>query len=92
MIQQFYCQAYIQTKPLFKKIRAPQCSLQNFTIAKTWKQSKCPPWKQTKCPPTEEWMKKMWYILTIKYYSAIKKEWNNGICNNMNRPKDQHTK
>ena len=36
-----------------------------FTIAKTW--------KQPKCPSTEEWIKKMWYIHTMKYYSAIKK-------------------
>ena len=36
-----------------------------FTIAKTWK----PP----KYPLTEEWIKKMWYIHTMEYYSAIKK-------------------
>ena len=36
-----------------------------FTIAKTW--------KQPKCPSTEEWIKKMWYIYTMEYYSAIKK-------------------
>ena len=36
-----------------------------FTIAETW--------KQPKCPSTEEWIKKMWYIYTIEYYSAIKK-------------------
>ena len=36
-----------------------------FTIAKTW--------KQPKCPLTEEWIKKMWYIYTVKYYSSIKK-------------------
>ena len=30
-------------------------------------------WKQPKCPSTEEWIKKMWYIHTMKYYSAIKK-------------------
>ena len=36
-----------------------------FTIAKTWKQSKC--------PPTEQWIKKMWYMYTMEYYSAIKK-------------------
>ena len=36
-----------------------------FTMAKTW--------KQPKCPSTEEWIKKMWYIYTIEYYSAIKK-------------------
>ena len=36
-----------------------------FTIAKTWKQ---PKW-----PLTEEWIKKMWYIYTMEYYSALKK-------------------
>ena len=36
-----------------------------FAIAKTW--------KQPKCPLTEEWIKKMWYIYTVEYYSAIKK-------------------
>ena len=29
--------------------------------------------KQPKCPWTEEWIKKMWYIYTMEYYSAIKK-------------------
>ena len=36
-----------------------------FTIAKTW--------KQPKCPSIEEWIKKMWYTYTMEYYSAIKK-------------------
>ena len=36
------------------------------TIAKTW--------KQPKCPSTEEWIKKMWYIYTMEYYSAIKRK------------------
>ena len=35
-----------------------------FTIAKTW--------KQTKCPSTEGWIKKKGYISTMEYYSAIK--------------------
>ena len=30
------------------------------------------PWKQTKCPLTEEWVKKMGYMYTVEYYSAIK--------------------
>ena len=30
-------------------------------------------WKQPKCSTTEEWIKKMWYIYTMEYYSAIKK-------------------
>ena len=37
-----------------------------FTIAKTW--------KQPKCPSTEEWIEKMWYVYTMEYYSAIKNE------------------
>ena len=36
-----------------------------FIIAKTW--------KQPKCLLTEEWRKKMWYIYTMEYYSAIKR-------------------
>ena len=30
-------------------------------------------WKQPRCPLTEEWIQKMWYICTMEYYSAIKK-------------------
>jgi hypothetical protein len=30
-------------------------------------------WKEPRCPPTEEWIQKMWYIYTMEYYSAIKK-------------------
>ena len=36
-----------------------------FTIARTW--------KQPKCPLTDEWIKKMWYIYIMEYYSAIKR-------------------
>ena len=36
-----------------------------FTIARTW--------KQPKCPSTGEWIKKMWHIYTMEYYSATKK-------------------
>ena len=36
-----------------------------FTIARSW--------KQPKCPSTDEWIKKMWYIYTMEYYSAIKR-------------------
>ena len=31
-------------------------------------------WKQPNCPLTDEWIKKMWHIYTMKYYSATKKE------------------
>ena len=30
-------------------------------------------WKQPKCPSTDDWIRKMWYIHTVEYYSAIKK-------------------
>ena len=36
-----------------------------FTIARTW--------EQPKCPSADEWIKKMWYIYTMEYYSSIKK-------------------
>ena len=36
-----------------------------FTIARSW--------KQPKCPSTDEWIKKMWYIYPMEYYSAIKR-------------------
>ena len=28
-------------------------------------------WKQPKCPLTDEWMKKMWYVYKMEYYSVI---------------------
>ena len=37
-----------------------------FTIVRTWKQSKC--------PSTDDWIRRMWYIYTMEYYSAIKNE------------------
>ena len=36
-----------------------------FTTARTW--------KQPRCPLTDEWIKKLWYIHTMEYYSAIKR-------------------
>ena len=36
-----------------------------FTIARTW--------KQPRCPSTDEWIKKLWYIYAMEYYSAIKR-------------------
>ena len=54
-----------------------------FTMLETW--------KQPKCPSTEKWIKKMWYIHTMEYYLAFKKEQNNAIYSNMDEPRNYHT-
>ena len=63
MTQQSHCWAYSPRKPELKETHVPQCSL--FIIAKTW--------KQPTCPSANEWIRKQWYIYTVEYYSAIKK-------------------
>ena len=37
-----------------------------FTMAKTW--------KQPKCPSVDEWIKELWYLYTMEYYTAVKKK------------------
>ena len=37
-----------------------------LTIAKIW--------KQPKCPSADEWIKKLWYIYSMEYYAAVKKK------------------
>ena len=56
---------YLEKTILRKDTYTPMFIAALFTVAKTW--------KQPKCPLTEEWIKKMWYIYTMEYYSAIKK-------------------
>ena len=51
-----------------------------FTIARIW--------KQPKCPSTDEWIKKMWHIYTMEYYSAIKR--NEIICSEVDGPRNCH--
>ena len=43
----------------------PMFTASMFIIAKTW--------RQPRCPSTDEWIRKLWYIYTMDYYSAIKK-------------------
>ena len=51
--------------PIRKGTCTPMFIAALCTIAKTW--------KQPKCPSTDEWIKEMWYIYTMEYYSSIKK-------------------
>jgi len=55
---------YPEKTMTYKDVSTPVFIAALFAIAKTW--------KQPKCPSTEEWIKKMWHIYTMKYYSAIK--------------------
>ena len=53
-----------------------------FTIAKTW--------NQPKCPLIDDWIRKRWYIYTMEYYLAIKKEQKNAICSNIDGTRESH--
>ena len=50
-----------------------------FRVARTW--------KQPKRPSAEIWIRKMWYIYTMEYYSAMKKEYNYVICRDVDGPR-----
>ena len=56
---------YPDTTTIPKDTCSPMFTAALFTRAKTW--------KQPKCPSADEWIKEMWYIDTVEYYSAIKK-------------------
>ena len=56
---------YPEKSIIQKDTCTPMFTATIFTIARTW--------KQPKCPSTEEWIKKMQYIYTMEYYSAIKR-------------------
>ena len=53
-------------KPIQKNLCTPMFIAAQFTIAKYW--------KQPKCPSANEWIKKLWYIYTMEYYTAERKE------------------
>ena len=78
MIQQSHFWADTPRKPELKETRVPQHTEETkierdtctpvfiaalFIIARTWK----PP----RCPSADEWIRKLWYIYTMDYYSAI---------------------
>ena len=51
--------------PIQKNLCTPMFIAAQFTIARCW--------KQPKCPSVNEWVKKLWYIYTMEYYSAERK-------------------
>ena len=56
---------YLEKTIVRKYTCTPMFTAALFTIARTW--------KQPKCLSSDEWIKKMWYVYTMEYYSAIKK-------------------
>ena len=62
MIQKFHCWDLHR----FQKNLCTLMFIAQFTIAKYWKQSKC--------PSANEWIKKLWYIYIMQYYTAERKE------------------
>ena len=56
---------YPEETKIEKDTRIPLFTAALFTIARTW--------KQPRCPSTDKWIKKMWYTYTMEYYSAIKR-------------------
>ena len=56
---------YPEKTTIQKGICTPMFIAALFTIARSW--------KKPKCPVTDEWIKKMWYIYTMEYYSTIKR-------------------
>ena len=66
MAQQSHYWAYTQRKTIIQKDTCtPMFTTALFTIARSW--------KLPKCPSTDKWIKKMWYIYTMEYSSAIKR-------------------
>uniref|UniRef100_A0A8C2SG21 DUF1725 domain-containing protein n=1 Tax=Capra hircus TaxID=9925 RepID=A0A8C2SG21_CAPHI len=57
---------YPENTTILKDACTPVFIAAPFTIARTW--------KQPRCPLTDEWIKKMWYTYTMDYYSAIKRD------------------
>ena len=56
---------YPEETKIEKDTSIPLFTAPLFTTARTW--------KQPRCPSTDEWIKKLWYIHTMEYYSALKR-------------------
>ena len=65
MTRQSHCRAYTPRKPELRDTCTLMFITALFIIARTW--------KQPRCPSADEWIRKLWYIHTMEYYSVIKK-------------------
>ena len=68
MTQQSHFWAYTPRNPKLKETLYPNVhhsAVHCYIIARTW--------KQPRCPSADEWIRKPWYIYTMEYYSAIRK-------------------
>ena len=66
---------YTEETKIEKDTYIPLFIVPLFTIAITWKQGRC--------PLTDEWIKKMWYIYTMEYYSAIERNAFESVLNSL---------
>ena len=74
---------YLEKAIIQKNTCTPVFIAALFTIVRAW--------KQCKCPLTNEWIRKMWYVYSMKYYSAIKKERNYVLCSDVVGSRVCHT-
>ena len=69
--------------PIQKNLCTPMYTAAQFTIAKYW--------KQPKCPLVNEWIKKLWYIYTMEFYAAEEKGAYT-LCNGMDGTGEHYAK
>ena len=67
-----------------KNINIPVFIGSLLTVAKIW--------KHPKCPSVEEWIKQLWDIYTMEYYSAVKNEENFTLCDSIYGPGEYYAK
>ena len=70
--------------PIQKNLCTPVSIAVLLTIAKIW--------KQPKCPSVGEWIKKLWYIYTMEYYAAVIKEGILTFCDSMDGAGEYYAK
>ena len=73
MAQTLYCCGYGLGQQVHLWFEIGKCVSSNSVLSICWGCSPKKTKKKKKCPLTEEWIKKMWYIYAVEYYSALKR-------------------